>query len=156
MSLVYRLLDTADLPATLVVRTSTRENALTAEQLRDDYGVTPETIAAGLASTLKGWVCEDDGRIVGFAIGDGATGEMQVVAVLPDHEGRGIGKALIARVQNWLFAQGHAELWLLANPDPTVRATGFYRKFGWRRTGEMRGVDEVLVLSADGPDSVSG
>lgn len=156
MTLAYRPIEVDDLPASLAVRVSTRENALTVKQLRDDYGVTPETVAAGLATNLGGWVCEDAGAVVGFAIGDGATGEVQVVAVLPGHEGRGIGKALLTRVQDWLFAQGHRELWLLANPDPDVRASGFYRTLGWQRTGRLKGPDEVLTLahsSRGGPTS---
>lgn len=148
MSLVYRPLTANDIPAVFAVRTSTRENTLTMEQLRDDYGVTPESMAVGLAATLRGWLCEEQDEVVAFAIGDGATGEVNVVAVLPGHEGRGIGKALLGRVQDWLFSMGHREIWLLANPDPAIRATGFYRRLGWRRTGEVRGTDEVLTLSA--------
>ena len=58
----------------------------------------------------------------------------------------GIGKALLLEVQRWLFAKGHEEIWLLANPDPGVRASGFYRRLGWRRSGVMKGGDEVLRL----------
>ena len=145
-SLTYRGLTVADLPAVFEVRLSTRENGVTLEIL-EAYGVTPETLAEGLAAGLRGWVCEDEGRIVGFTIGDGEAGEVQVVAVLPSHEGLGIGKALLDRVGTWLFSRGHTKIWLLANPDPNIRASGFYQKLGWRKTGEMRGPDEVLVLS---------
>ncbi len=79
-------------------------------------------------------------------MGDRSNGEVQVVAVLPGYEGRGIGKALLLAVQQWLFAQGHDEIWLRANSDPDVRATGFYRRLGWRRSGVMKGGDEVLRL----------
>ncbi len=136
----------ADIPATIAVRLSTRENAITLEEMRDHYGVTPDSIAAALGQDAAGWVAEVAGRVVGFAMGDGATGEVTVVAVHPDHEGQGLGGALLARVEGWLFAQGHARLWLLANPDPGVRATGFYGRRGWRATGEVRGDDIVLAL----------
>lgn len=87
--------------------------------------------------------------MVGFAISDRSNGEVQVVAVLPGHEGMGIGKALLLAVQGWLFAAGHEEIWLGANPDPGVRASGFYERLGWRRSGVMKGGDEVLRLRRD-------
>lgn len=72
------------------------------------------------------------------------------MAVLPDYEDRGIGKTVLASVRDWLFGQGHEEIWLLANPDPKVRAHAFYRKLGWRATGEIRHGDEVMVLERTG------
>lgn len=146
MALTYRKMRIADIPDALTARFSTIENAITLERLESDYGVTPESMAASMRLDVQGWVCEESGRIVGFAMGDRANGEVQVVAVLPDHEGRGIGKTVLARVRDWLFAEGHEQIWLLANPDPKVRAHGFYRRLGWRATGEMRRDDEVMVL----------
>lgn len=146
--LTYRPMTVDDIPAVLEVRFATAENAITLEALEADYGITPASIAASMESDSRGWLCEDDSDVVGFAMGDRTNGEVQVVAVLPGHEGRGIGKALLARVAEWLFAEGHEEIWLGANSDPEVRATGFYRKLGWRRSGIMKGDDEILKLSA--------
>ena len=145
--LTYRPMTAADLPAVFAVRLATVENAVTLEELAEDYGITPESLAAAMETHVQGWLCEDGGRAVGFAMGDRSNGEVQVVAVLPGYEGRGIGRALLLEVQQWLFAQGHEEIWLGANPDPGVRASGFYRRLGWRRTGVMKGGDEVLRLS---------
>ena len=146
MPLRYRMMEIADIPAVLAVRFSTVENAITLGELESDYGITPETMAAAMRQDVKGWVCEDADCIVGFAMGDRANGEVQVVAVLPDYENRGIGKTVLARVRDWLFAEGHDKIWLLANPDSKVRAHAFYRRLGWRATGEMRRHDEVMVL----------
>lgn len=146
--LTYRAMTVDDIPAVLELRFATVENAITLEELEQDYGITPATIAASMASDSRGWLCEDGSDVVGFAMGDRSNGEVQVVAVRPSHEGRGIGKTLLARVTDWLFAEGHPEIWLGANPDPGVRATGFYRKLGWRRSGVMKGGDEILKLSA--------
>ncbi len=146
MTLAYRKMTVSDLPAAFSVRLSTIENAITMQELEEDYGITPESLAAAMQSAVQGWLCEDDGKMVGFSMGDRATGEVQVLAVLPAYEGRGIGKALLSRVQDWLFATGHSEIWLLANPDPDIRAAGFYRKLGWRATGVMQGADQVLKL----------
>jgi ribosomal protein S18 acetylase RimI-like enzyme len=126
--LTYRAMTVDDIPAVLEVRFSTVENAITLEEMAADYGITPATIAASMQGDSRGWLCEDESKVVGFAMGDCTNGEVQVVAVRPGHEGRGIGKALLARVTDWLFAEGHEELWLGASPDPEVRATGFYRR----------------------------
>lgn len=146
MTLSFREMRIADLPATLAVRLATVENAVTLEELEADYGVTPDSVAAAMRSHVKGWLCEDSGAVVGFAMGDGASGEMLVVAVRPEHEGRGIGGRLLDEVETWLFAQGHEKIWLLANPDPEIRASGFYRKRGWQKTGRLRKHDEVMTL----------
>ncbi len=149
MSLVYREMATDDLPAVFELRVATRENAVTMEELEEDYGITPQSLAEAMATHVKGWLCEDNGLAVGFAMGDRANGEVQVVALRPSHEGRGIGKRLLDQVTSWLFSEGHEEIWLLSNPDPTIRAYGFYRRLGWRPTGERRGYDEVMTLGKD-------
>jgi ribosomal protein S18 acetylase RimI-like enzyme len=146
MTKIFREMTTGDLPAALDVRFSTIENAITLERLEQDYGITPESLAASMATHVRGWLCEVDGEVVGFAMGDRANGEAQVVAVRPGHEAKGIGARLLALTCDWLFAEGHDEVWLISNPDTDVRAHGFYRKLGWRSTGEIRGEDEVMVL----------
>lgn len=147
--LTFRQMTVDDLPAVFAVRLSTVENAITLEEMERDYGLTPTSLAAAMASDVCGWLCEDDGKAVGFAMGDRSTGEVQVVAVLPGHEGGGIGKTLLGQVRDWLFDNGWNEIWLGANPDPDIRASGFYRKLGWRHTGVMKGADEVLKLHKD-------
>ena len=142
----YRPMTIDDIPAALAVRVSTMENRLTMEELERDYGVTPESLAAAMKSDVKGWVCEDAGSVVGFAMGDRSNGEVSVVAVLPAYERRGIGRNLLARVQGWLFSEGHEEIWLQATPDPNIRAYGFYRKLGWRAAGTTEGDAEVMKL----------
>ena len=142
----YREMTIDDLPATFAVRLSTVENAITMEELERDYAITPDSLAAAMAAQVRGWLCEEAGTVVGFAMGDGANGEVQVVAVRPEYEAKGIGKALLARVRDWLFLQGYREVWLRANPDPGIRAHGFYRRLGWRATGRMVGDDEIMVL----------
>ncbi|WP_421710090.1 GNAT family N-acetyltransferase [Algihabitans sp.] len=142
----------SDLEAVFELRQATRENRVSLQELEEGYGITREGLAHDMRSHVRGWLAEDERRVVGFAMGDASTGEVQVVAVHPDYEDRGLGKALLARVIDWLFAQKHAEVWLRANPDPTLRAFGFYRKLGWQRTGEVRGSEEILRLSRSAPD----
>lgn len=135
-----------DLSAAFAVRMSTIDNAITMEELERDYDITPQSLAEAMTSHVAGWLCEDSGTAVGFSIGDRLNGEVQVVVVRPEYEGHGIGKNLLSRVQEWLFAEGHKEIWLRSNPDPTIRAYGFYRRLGWQTTGREVGEDEVLVF----------
>ncbi len=145
MTLTYREMRISDIPAAFAVRFSTVENAITMEELESDYGVTPRSLSEAMKSHVKGWLCEDSGDVVGFAMGNGLNGEVQVVAVRPEYEGRGIGKSLLMRVQTWLYSKGHEEIWLLANPDPNIRAYGFYRKLGWQASGARRDDEEVMI-----------
>jgi len=118
------------MPALFHVRTRTRENNYTLEQLTA-RGITPESVAEKLATSFKGWVCVDADQVVGFCMADCSTGELWVVAVLPEHEGRGIGNSLMSLAEQWLRTCGCARAWLTTDVDSTLRAYGFYRQRGW-------------------------
>lgn len=126
----FREITAAEVPALFHVRTRTRENTYTLEQLRA-LGITPDTVAARLAASFRGWLCEEAGRVVAFCMADRATGELWVIAVLPEHEGRGIGSRLMSLAEDWLWASGCTRAWLTTDIDPTLRAYGFYRQRGW-------------------------
>ena len=53
-------MDTSDLPAVFTVRLSTIENAITLEELEEDYGITPDSLAAAMQS-------RDDNPLLGVA-----------------------------------------------------------------------------------------
>ena len=125
-----RAITEGDIPALFVVRVATHENQLTRQELAS-LGVTEETVKARLRGTFKGWLCEVDAQVVGFAMGDRTTGELWVIAVLPDYIGQGIGSALLRRVEDWLVATGCARLWLTTDLDPGLKAYRFYRQHGW-------------------------
>lgn len=147
----YRIRPTEsrDIPDLYRVRASTRQNAISAQQLID-WGITPGSIAEGFASgRFEGFVCEADGRVVGFCTGDNASGEVIVLAVLPEHEGAGIGQALLGNVVAALRTRNPARLWLACSPDPASRSHGFYRHLGWTPTGERQeNGDEILALES--------
>jgi len=149
MTFTYRQMRVEDISAVLAVRQSTVENALTLEELEQYYGISPQSIADEMKSDTMGWLCEKQGNVIGFSMGNRSSGEVGVVAVMPEYEGNGIGKTLLTHVQNWLFSEGYKEIWLLANPDPDIRATGFYQELGWEATGVMEGHDQVLKLRKD-------
>ena len=132
------------------MRARTRENPISREQLAE-LGITPAAIAGDLASgRIKGWVCAHDSQLVGFCNGDGKTGEVLVLAVLPEYERRGVGSNLLAHAVEWLRSVGFKTLWLAASPDSGLRAHGFYRSLGWRPNGEVDdNGDEILVFAPD-------
>ena len=138
----------SDLPEVIDIRVSVKENAITLARL-SALGITTESLANALNTDSKGWVYIESGTMLGFVMGDGVTGEVYVLAVLPGHEKKGIGAGLMNAAQQWLFSQGHQQLWLKTSPDPSFRAYGFYKKLGWQPTGELDGEDEKFVLLKD-------
>jgi GNAT superfamily N-acetyltransferase len=144
--LEFREIRDRDLESVFEVRGRTRENAISREQLAA-MGITPATATEGLRSgDEQGWVCLDKSSVVGFCIANAKSGEVLVLAILPEYEGRGIGRGLLNRAVAWLRSQGARRLWLAASPDPTCRAHGFYRSQGWTPSGErQKNGDEILV-----------
>jgi GNAT superfamily N-acetyltransferase len=141
----YRPAHPEDAPACIELRGRTRENAFTPQQL-EALGITSRSWAAGIADgSLPGHVCMVGGRMAGYCFGDRATGEIVVLALLPEYEGRGFGKALLDLVAGDLCDAGFRRLFLSCAADPGVRSHGFYRHLGWRWTGRLdEAGDEVL------------
>jgi len=140
-----REINKSDIEEILTVRTSTIENHFSLNDLAD-IGITKQSVSGWLDDSIKGWVCEISGQIVGFTMGDSKTAEILVISIYPEYEKLGIGKKLMTKAQNWLWSFGHNSLWLWSNPDTSVRAYGFYRKLGWEPTGETEGNNEKLIL----------
>jgi ribosomal protein S18 acetylase RimI-like enzyme len=136
--MTFREMERRDIGRCIEVRTLVRENRYSLESLHRE-GITEESVAGMLTTTHKGWVCEVDGQVVGFSIGDRSSGEFWVVAVLPEYEGRGIGRNLTVLVMRWLRAVGCAEIWLWTSPDTSTRAYALYRKLNWEDCGVRKG-----------------
>jgi GNAT superfamily N-acetyltransferase len=77
--------------------------AVTENRLRDLRRVTPEHYREMLEERGRGWVCEIDGELRGFAIADRADRNIWALFVAPGFEGRGIGRALHDTMVAWLF-----------------------------------------------------
>ena len=137
--------DAADCVA---LRGLTRENAITEDRLRS-LGITVHSWGEDIRSgVLPGFVALDDAdRMLGYCFGDRASGEVVVLALRPEAEGRGIGRRLLGQVVETLRDSGHRRLFLGCSSDTGCRAHGFYRHLGWRSTGQIdRLGDEVLEL----------
>ena len=141
----YRIAVPADVAACIEIRGMTRENAISAERLAS-MGITEASWSESVREgALPGVVCTSEGRIIGYCFGDRDTGEIVVLALLPRHEEKGIGRALLSRVCDVLSGHGHRRLFLGCSADPASRSFGFYRHLGWRSTGAFDdNGDEIL------------
>lgn len=128
-SITYREAITSDIPGMQIVRNAVKENVLSNPDLitNDDY--IPFITTRG-----KGWVCEMNLQIVGFAIADLQEQNIWALFILPEYSGRGIGKALQKRMLDWYFNTGTDYVWLGTSPD--TRAERFYALTGWVANGD--------------------
>jgi ribosomal protein S18 acetylase RimI-like enzyme len=155
--LTYRPAVPADATACVALRGQTRENTVSAARLAE-LGITAESWGADISSgALPGWLCEADSgeprevpkasKLLGYCFGDTRSGEIVVLALLPEAEGRGIGKTLLGHMVSLLHARGFRRLFLGTASSSAVRSHGFYRHLGWHPTGETDArSDEVLEL----------
>ena len=152
MHLKYRPALPEDAEECVVLRGKTRENAFSEDQLRS-IGVTSESWENIIHSgALPGHVCTADGRIVGYCFGSRETGEIVVLALLPDFENRGIGREFLNRMIEKLAELGHSRLFLGCSPDPKSRSYGCYIHLGWRSTDTFDQYgDEILEIDVIEP-----
>ncbi len=136
----------------VLLRGRTRENAVSAQRLKA-YGVTTESWAEDIRSRrLVGWVARKQGALGGYCFGHAETGEVVVLALLPDFEGQGLANRLLGLVTAFLLAEGHTRLFLGCSSDPSVRSFGFYRHLGWQSAGALDAHgDEVLEFTRGVP-----
>lgn len=128
-----RLANIDDVAAIFHVRSAVTENVLTLQQLAE-LGVTPHAVCEIIRSASCIWVAEVNGAVVGFAMVEPDSACLFAAFVLPEHEGRGIGRALVAVCEAALF-RGNALAWL--ETDGRSRAAGFYRHLGWSHAADL-------------------
>ena len=87
----------------------------------------PRLLEAGAAL-----VAEEEGRIVGYAVLDGASGEVEAVFVEPACQGRGIALRLLHEVEALALQRGLDALFLSAS----LNAVAFYERAGFQRVRE--------------------
>src|SRR5688500_12821501 len=136
-----------DIEGVTDVRVSVHENPATREGL-NGAGITAESTAAYLTVYGRGWVAEEDGRIVGFSVADARDASIWPLFVRPEYEGRGYGGLLLNAAVDWLFLQGKELVWLETGRE--TRAFAFYLKRGWVNTGIERRGDTRLELARSG------
>ena len=133
--MLFREATPKDIPQIQIVRHSVKENTLSNPNL-----VTDQDCLEFLTQRGKGWVCECEGQIVGFAIADLKENNIWALFIDPKFEGKGIGSKLQHIMLDWYFSQGKTYIWL--GTSPNTRAEIFYRKTGWIEKGK-NGPDEI-------------
>ncbi|MBS1917250.1 MAG: GNAT family N-acetyltransferase [Bacteroidetes bacterium] len=133
--MLFREASINDIKEIQVVRNSVKENMLSNPNL-----VTDKDCEEYLTKRGKGWVCEIDGKIAGFAIADLQGKNIWALFLKPEFEKQGIGKKLHAIMLDWYFSQTKESVWL--STAPGTRAETFYRKSGWKETG-IHGKNEI-------------
>ena len=94
---------------------------------------TPEAAERGLAGTLFSVVAVAGDHAIGMGrvIGDGGTAYQIVdMAVLPEFQGRGIGKAIMAALVEWLRREAPASAYVSLIADGPAKH--LYGQFGFR------------------------
>src|SRR4030095_1514911 len=140
--MIFREAEINDIPQIQVVRHAVKENVLSNPAL-----VTDDDCREFLLVRGKGWVCEIENRIVGFAIADLKEDNIWALFVHPAHERKGIGKKLQRLMLDWYFSQNKLSVWL--GTSPNTRAEKFYRKAGWRETGKRANGEIKFELTSE-------
>ena len=133
--MIFREATIDDIRQMQIVRNTVKENALSDPNL-----VTDEDCREFITVRGKGWVCEIDNTIVGFAIADLKDNNIWALFLDPGFEGKGIGQRLHKMMLDWYFEQTKNNVWL--GTAFNTRAEKFYRKAGWTEVG-LHGTKEI-------------
>ena len=117
-----------DIKQIQVVRNSVKENKLSDPNLVKDKDCEEFICIRG-----KGWVCEIENKIVGFAIADLKENNIWALFINPKFEKKGIGQKLHKIMLDWYFSESNNAVWL--GTAFNTRAEKFYRKAGWKEVG---------------------
>jgi ribosomal protein S18 acetylase RimI-like enzyme len=106
-------------------------------RLRRAAGLSARSVAAaeaGLPHTVAGVVVRQGEHIVGMgrAVGDGLFYQVVDIAVDPQHQGHGLGKAIVGRLMDELRRLAPAEAYVSLIADG--RANELYAQFGFEPT----------------------
>lgn len=120
----------ADRPRITEVRLAVRENRLSAaSQAKVDR------TADWIFENGAFWVWEEAGAVQGFSVADPRDGTIFGLFIHPDYEGRGIGRVLLPKACQDLWAAGFSAATLTTGAG--TRAERFYRADGWQEIGRQ-------------------
>jgi GNAT superfamily N-acetyltransferase len=121
----------------------------------DALPVDPERWRSRLSVPPPGWttvVCEDEGRVVGFAStgpsrDEDELGEVYAIYVDPDAWSTGAGRALMKSAEETLAHDyPTALLWVL---EDNPRGRNFYERAGWAPDGARKAEERFGVRAAE-------
>ena len=117
-----------DIPQIQIVRNSVKENQLSNPNLIPD-----DLVEEFITKRGKGFVCEIDDKIVGFSIVNFVENNVWALFLLPDFEGKRIGKKLHQLMLDEYFSKTKETIWL--STEANSRAEIIYKKQGWKNAG---------------------
>ena len=133
--MIFREAEIEDIIEMQVVRNSVKENVLS-----NPAFITDKDYEEHIRLHGKGWVCQINNSVVGFAIADLQKNNIWALFLHPGYEKNGIGKKLHEMMLEWYFSKTNKKIWL--GTAPNTRAEMFYRKRGWKEVGKY-GKDEI-------------
>ena len=112
------------------------------------YGIAFESyVAAGLNEFYKNydpkrnrvWVCEHDGRIIGFMLlmDRGEAAQLRYFLICPEYRGLGLGKRLMELYMEFLQECGYKSSYLWTTHEQETAAT-LYTRFGFKLVEEKQ------------------
>jgi ribosomal protein S18 acetylase RimI-like enzyme len=127
MNISTRIAQPSDIESIFHVRTSVIENHLSREEMQQ-MGITESAVAKMIEKSRCAWVATEDDKVVGLSMILPDEGCLFAAFVLPEYEGRGIGRRLVVLAEQELFKH-HEIAWL--ETDKNSRAAKFYMQLGW-------------------------
>ena len=137
------------------------------EQVLDETGLFPSDMLSGMINNFllenksnELWLtCETDGKPIGFCFAmeeqlAQGTWNMLAIAVLPSHQGKGAGRALVKELESHLRKSGNRVLIAETSGLDDFSATrAFYGKNGYTEEARIRdfwdeGDDKVIFLKS--------
>lgn len=140
MSIDVRTAQLCDVEGMFDVRTSVIENHLSREEMRQ-MGITESVVGNMIAKSLCAWVATENEKVIGFSMILPDEGCLFAAFVLPEYEGRGIGRRLVVLAEQELFQQ-HEMAWL--ETDKNSSAAKFYMQLGWGNKKDINDTDIKL------------
>jgi GNAT superfamily N-acetyltransferase len=105
------------------------------------------------ASSLDGFVVENDGRPVGCGLWYEIDGDAELVVLVTTYRGAGAGAALLDAVIEYARVNGWKRLWLITTNDNTD-ALRMYQRAGWDWVAWHRnGVTDARAFKPELPDN---
>src|SRR5690625_4256476 len=124
----------------IAAMTSDHLDAVAAIEARvQQFPWTRRNFADGLAAGYPAWVASENGRVIGFYMAMVApdVAHLLVIAVDPDHQGRGVGKRLLDHCQELASRQG-VDTIVLEVRQSNHAAIGFYEHNGFHAFSERK------------------
>ncbi len=137
MNISTRAAQLSDIDSIFDVRTSVVENHLSREEMQQ-MGINESVVADMIEQSQCAWVATINDNVIGFSMILPDDGCLFAAFVLPEYEGRGIGRSLVQLAENELFKR-HEIAWL--ETDKNSRAAQFYMQLGWGNKTNINDTD---------------